>query len=423
MIDESIPNFTSMLSPLYVFRFLISSLDVALVANFAENLAEHPTGPELVKYLLIFAPAWHIWSDLREIMNSYYTDDLVQRLVILWIMALLVVYGNNATLVGDDLGAMRTTVGAWMAARLTVVAVYVLSSWASWQHRVQVRIMAALMVVGVCVAAPLLVDSVSIRAKVAVVTVGIVFQEFSWMLAYGPWIKSRLNLEYSTAVDISHEIDRLAAFYIIILGEYLYSIVVGNPAAIGLNTALLKAVWTLIVAFCLNWLYVNADGSPDSTHPIRRSAATAFAFFSLHLPLAASLLVGGHVCASSVSVDELEHGQRWLLGGGLGIGMFCLFIHAALFESASHERASCELVMSKWLRIGMRPVVGIVLVLLPLTNADEFNPTKLLSTVMGLFAFVTIWETIGGLTRGAKIWEPWHGRNGVVAEEPEPEER
>ena len=34
--------------------------DVALVANFAEDLASHPSGAELVKYLLIFAPAWYV---------------------------------------------------------------------------------------------------------------------------------------------------------------------------------------------------------------------------------------------------------------------------------------------------------------------------------------------------------------------------
>lgn len=35
--------------------------DVALVANFAEDLAGHPSGAQLVKYLLIFAPAWYVY--------------------------------------------------------------------------------------------------------------------------------------------------------------------------------------------------------------------------------------------------------------------------------------------------------------------------------------------------------------------------
>ena len=57
-------------------------------------------------------------------------------------MALLVIYGNNATLVAEDIGAMRTTVGAFMAARFTVMCVYIISSFASFQHRPQARLMA-----------------------------------------------------------------------------------------------------------------------------------------------------------------------------------------------------------------------------------------------------------------------------------------
>jgi low temperature requirement protein LtrA len=322
-------------------------------------------------------------------------------------MALLVVYGNNATLVADDIGAMRTTVGAFMAARFTVMLVLIISSFASFQHRPQARLMAGLIFISLLIWIPLYFDTVSIRAKIAVAVVGIVLEEAAWILAYGPWIKRKLSLRYSTAVDISHEIDRFAAFFIIVLGEYLYSIIVGDPAAVGLNVGLLKAVWTLVIAFSLNWIYSVGDGSMNATHPIRRSAVTAFAFFSMHLPLAASLLVGGHVCAASAGQVELETGERWLLGGGLGVGMFCLWFLGMLFKSNDQ---AC-LVMPKTVRIGMRLAVAIVLVLLPITTKEQLNPVQLLSIVMALFAFVVIWETVGGLQNGARVYEKWEGRN------------
>jgi len=47
-------------------------------------------------------------------MNSFYNDDLPQRCLILWIMALLVAGGTNANLVADSIGAMRTTVGSYV---------------------------------------------------------------------------------------------------------------------------------------------------------------------------------------------------------------------------------------------------------------------------------------------------------------------
>lgn len=39
----------------------------------------------------------------------------------------------------------------------------------------------------------------------------------------------------------------------------------------GLNTKYLRAVWTLVIAFCFNSMYVYTDGAIDSVHPIRRS--------------------------------------------------------------------------------------------------------------------------------------------------------
>jgi len=105
---------------------------------------------------------------------------------------------------------MRTTVGAFMAARLTVMCVYIIASFASFQHRPQVRLMAGLIFISLLIWIPLYFEIVSIRAKIAVAVVGIVFEEASWILAYGPWIKKKLSLQYSTAVDITHEIDRFA---------------------------------------------------------------------------------------------------------------------------------------------------------------------------------------------------------------------
>jgi hypothetical protein len=56
-------------------------------------------------------------------------------------------------------------------------------------------------------------------------------------------------------------------------------------------------------------------------------------------------------------------------------------------------------------------VVAVILVLLPITSPDELNPVQLLSIVMALFAFTVIWETVGGLQKGARIYEKWDGRN------------
>ncbi|KHN98376.1 LtrA [Metarhizium album ARSEF 1941] len=388
------------------FELFLDLLYVAIVANFSDDLAESPNGAHLAKYILIFAPAWHIWADLREIMNSYYTDDLLQRLVILWVMALLVLYANNAREANVDIAAMRTTAAAYVVARFSTMCVFVISSFASYQHRAQARILAGFMCVGLFITIPLFFESVSIRGKAAVVAVMIAYQEATWSITLSPWIKRRLKLTYSTAVDIAHEIDRMAAFFIIILGEFMYSVIVGDPAGIGLTAGYAKAVCTLVIAFCINWIYVSGDGSLQATHPIRRSAWTAFGFFLLHLPLSASFLIGGHICAVSTRLHEFEQGQRWLLGGGLGVGLFCLWIYAQLFRTHDED---C-LMLPKQARIGMRLLIAVMLVVLPETHG-HLTATEFMLVFMSLFAILTVWETIGGLMKGARLFEPWTDRH------------
>lgn len=387
------------------FELFLDLLYVAIVANFSDELSENPDGKHLAKYLLIFAPAWYIWADLREIMNAYYTDDLIQRLVILWVMALLVLYGNNAPHI-EELHALQTAAGAYICARFTTATAFLIASFASYHHRAQARLMWGSMMIGLCLCIPLFFGSISLRAKAGIVAAVIVWQESTWALTMSPWLKKKLKLTYSTAVDIAHEIDRMAAFFIVVLGEFMYSVVVGNPAGTGLTSGFGKAVCTLIVAFSLNWLYVSGDGSLQATHPIRRSAWTAFGFFLLHLPLSASFLIGGHLCAVSVGLHEFEDGQRWLLGGGLGVGMFCLWMYGVLYRT--HDE-NC-MVFPKSLRIGARLVIAIILLIIPETH-DHLTTSQFMAVIASLFAFALIWETVGGLTKEFQIFESWEGRH------------
>jgi hypothetical protein len=265
-------------------------------------------------------------------MNSFYNDDLLQRGLILWVMAVLIMYGNNASLVDEDITAMRSTVGSYMVARISGSAAHLLYSFASYHHRRQQRLWVALTVISMLFYIPLYFETVSLRGKIAAAAVGGIFEECSWVFCFSPAAKKMLKAKYTTAVDIAHEVDRYAAFYIVVLGEYLYQIVVGSPAAVGFNLSLLHAVWVLIIAFCLNWLYAHNDGALQSTHPFRYSVYTAFAWATLHLPLVASLLASGHVAATSAVEDRFRDPERWLFCGSLGTGLYCLYGLALLYE-------------------------------------------------------------------------------------------
>lgn len=142
-------------------------------------------------------------------------------------MALLVLYGNNANYVGESLAAQRATVGAYQCIRLTQLSFFFLYSVASHHHRTQNRIYAGLTLIGVFLWIPMHFESVSNTSKIAVAVIAIVWEEFSYVIGFSPFIANILNLEFTTAVDIAHESDRYTAFTIIVLGEFTYAILVG----------------------------------------------------------------------------------------------------------------------------------------------------------------------------------------------------
>ena len=175
----------------------------------------------------MFTPAWHAWADAKENANNYYNDDILQRCGILWIMALLILYGNNANYVGEDLWAQRATVAAYQCIRFTQSSFFFMYSVASHHHRTQNRIYAGLTCIGVLLWTPIYFESVSDTSKIAVAVVAIVWEELAYVVGFSPFVAKRLNLEFTTAVDIGHENDRYTAFTIIVLGEFTYAILVG----------------------------------------------------------------------------------------------------------------------------------------------------------------------------------------------------
>ena len=195
------------------------------------------------------------------------------------------------------------------------------------------------------------------------------------------------------------------------VGQIFFSIGIGMgyfTSYASYNSRFSNAVQdTLIIAFSLNWLYTSGDGSLQSTHPIRRSAYTAFAFFTLHLPLSASFLIGGHICAVSTNHPELEEGQTRLMGGGLGVGMFCLWIMALLHRSEDESR---ELVLHKQARVIMRLIAAIILIAIS-QPVYGLSTTSLLVIEMAVIVWVVLWETVGGMSRHFQVFERWDDRN------------
>ena len=189
----------------------------------------------------------------------------------------------------------------------------------------------------------------------------------------------------------------------------------GSPVT-GINYHLLLAIWTLIIAFGLNWMYVHADGSLKPRHPLTYSFPVLMQWLLLHNPLLANLLAGGQVAVAGNTTlseggnsalghngsnrsDQFTMEHSWRLCGSLSLSVFILYYFAQLAGSVEPDG---RLVFPKQVRLIMRPIIGLVLLFLPFAH-DSLSFVKTLSIIMGLVIFCVTWEVATSLQRGGRF--------------------
>lgn len=83
-----------------------------------------------------------IWAFVRELMNSFWNDDLHQRCLVLFVMVTPAVYVNNATAVEQSLHespARATAVSSYLLATVAIGSAFLWYSFFVKPWRMQVR--------------------------------------------------------------------------------------------------------------------------------------------------------------------------------------------------------------------------------------------------------------------------------------------
>ena len=62
---------------------------VGIIAINGDHAAEEADGIELLRFVVTFAMSWRIWSDVQQVVGWFETDDILQRLQILFLIACL----------------------------------------------------------------------------------------------------------------------------------------------------------------------------------------------------------------------------------------------------------------------------------------------------------------------------------------------
>lgn len=341
------------------------------------------------------------------IISWFETDDLFQRVSIVFLLATLFGYTTNITQAFEH--TYPTLIGFYLASRLYMAAYLLLMSFLLPMIR---PIMLWHVIIGL-VGAGIWIGSIHVSWPVQLALIFIamfidICGQSSYILlmvvcnAIGGRAKEWHDraFEFYPAINIEHRTERMNAFVALVFG-YTVVAMLYQSTVNGIDAFFGKAILGLIQAFCFNWMYFEIDGSNLLQHAIRRHKASAMTWTMAHLPFIMAFVLGGGALARLVvasetpdvhlddlteayqdrSEPELKAGVRWFYCAGFGIALACMGV-----ISISHVHKEVDgLRLQKRYRLVGRFCVAIILVCLPL--ATSLDSLELVAIVTCLIVF------------------------------------
>ncbi|KAL1894562.1 hypothetical protein Sste5346_005797 [Sporothrix stenoceras] len=319
------------------FELFFDLLYVGIIAVNGDHAAESADGFELLRFLVTFCLSWKIWSDVTQLVSWFSTNDVVQRVEILFLFACLLgvtvnmvqtFYGWGSSGEGSSESVEPAASGSGEAARRSMLfwreesATETSESFladtypALAAYYVTARLFMALycFVTGLLVplvqgtmfcqvaltviGAALWIASIhlSMPVRLACVFIALAFDLFGGSIVVGlfRYANSHSNtsfgrylitkvFDFYPAMNIEHKVERTNAFISLVLGYSVVGVLYQNSHGYGVNAFLGKAVLGLVQAFIFNWIYFDIDCTNIHVHAIRRRAETAYIWQYAHL--------------------------------------------------------------------------------------------------------------------------------------------
>ena len=103
------------------FEIFLDLLYVGIIAIVGDRAAADPNGASLLYFCITFILSWKLWGDITLIVSWFETDDIVQRICILFVMVCLVGYSTNITNAFDDVSDTYTQLIAFYVCPLSIL--------------------------------------------------------------------------------------------------------------------------------------------------------------------------------------------------------------------------------------------------------------------------------------------------------------
>ena len=407
------------------FELFVDLLYVGIIAIIGDTAAENATRFGFLQFLVTFILSWKMWNDLTLSISWFETDDIAQRIAVLFVMICL--FGYTLNIVAAFESTWIQLVAFYLTQRLFNCVYYLQIAYSLPMVRGSMIYYAIIIVIP----SALWIGSVHLGypRRLALVWVAIfldlfgplfmvAFTRFSWRRF--PNFKEKLNqwFDFFPAINIEHKTERTNAFVTLVFGYSVVALLYQNKAAFGINAFFGKAVLGLIQAFSFNWIYFEIDAYNIHTHAIRRHVLSSMVWITIHLPFIMSFVLAGsslsrlvlvHDCINTDpetlgedyiarSEPEISAGSRWFYCGGLGTALICM---AVISLSHVHKKIENQRI-NKRPRLALRVAVGIALICLPLS--ESLTSLQLIFTTTGLVVLTLMFEVGGSTSKNNSFW-------------------
>ena len=253
-----------------------------LAGNFSDNAFDTDStsriGIYVLDFIILFLIAWRIWKNLQEFMSKYHTNGLIERLFILRIIILAMIYGNNAPYLLVPHDSSNVAIVIFLVVNASFIAVESAFSVYIPSLRRELVIRVAFLVLTLPLWIPATFTTIPTRA--ILVSVAIVFEYVMAGFMVTPPVERLLKRDHLENFDAGHWVERVQDFFIIILGEGVLSLIKDSPLGHGITRQAGTGVFALLAYYVLSGLYFNGDQSRRYVHAVRRTWWRKFLWLS-----------------------------------------------------------------------------------------------------------------------------------------------
>jgi len=324
---------------------------VAIVAQLAHTLAEHPSWSGVGWFVFLFYAVWSSWINGTLYHDLHGIDDLSTRVFTfaqMLAVAVMAVHAGDVPGAGSDGFAL-----AYAANSLLLVILWFRTGFHDPHHRtasvpysIAYLCSAALFAISVLFEPP---------TTYWLWAAGLAMEVLGLIVAFYRWTPPESQGGEATIATTPSLIERMGLFVIIVLGE----VVVGSVAGMAELTPLdgdeiVIGLLGIGVAIGLWWIYFDLV---SHRAPISRFTQL---WLYLHLPLVMAMAAGGAAVLDTVrhAADPLPASVRWLLVGSLATAMIAVTALTLTLETR-RKFGAVYLVAERALLVGSAAALAV----------------------------------------------------------------